>query len=108
MRKGLGYLKGLRGPGRSEVASQVEGSVGTAKGETMIRAKVLAGMVTGGLMMVGVMGCQQAPPPAPATTVVVDHHGDGQDRDHHPPPPPAQRPQDQRDPNRKDAPPPPR
>jgi hypothetical protein len=71
----------------------------------MIRAKVLAGIVTGGVVMVGVMGCQQAPAPAP--TVVVEHHDDGHDRDHHPPPPPpAQRPQDQRDPNHRDAPPP--
>ena len=69
----------------------------------MTRAKVMAGAVAAGVMMVSGLGCQQAPAPAP--TVVVEHHDDGHDRDHHPPPPPPQpRPQDQRDPNHRDAP----
>jgi hypothetical protein len=45
----------------------------------MIRTKVLAGAVIGGVMLMNAMGCQQAPPPAP--TVVVEHQNDGHERD---------------------------
>ena len=82
-----------------------------SEGETMIRTKDLVAVLLMGVMVAGVVGCQQAPPPAPAsTTVVVEHKGDGHDhdRDRQPPPPP---PQDRRDPHDQDhrnPPPPPR
>jgi hypothetical protein len=114
VRKGLGLFAGAEGPGSSEAASEGGGSATTGfdvltnliKGETMIRVKALAGVVVGGLMMVGGMGCQQAPAPGP--TVVVEHQGNGHDRDRQPPPPQDRRDQSQQDRDRKNAPPPPR
>ena len=56
----------------------------------------------GGVMLVGAMGCQQAPPPAP--TVVVEHRTMGMTGigSRQPPPPQDRRGQDQRDQNRQD------
>ena len=93
----------VEGPAGGEAASHVEGS----QGETMMRAKVVAGAVAAGVMMMSGLGCQQAPAPAP--TVVVEHHDDGHDRNHPPPPPPPdRRDQSQQDRDRKNPPPQPR
>jgi len=78
----------------------------------MIRTKVLAGAMTGGVMLMSAMGCQQAPPPAP--TVVVEHTNDGHDHDRERQQQEqaqrdqAQRDQAQRDQDHRNPPPPPR
>lgn len=54
------------------------------QGETMIRPKLLAGLLLASVTMLGLGGCtkvEQVPVVVPA-----DHHDDGHDRDHHPPP----------------------
>ena len=78
----------------------------------MIRTKVLAGAVMGGVMLVSAMGCQQAPPPAPTVVVEQPKDGHNHDRDRQQRDQAqrdqAQRDQAQRDQDRKNAPPPPR